>query len=111
MTSEVEIINSAMNMIGASNIISRSEDSKAARVSNQRYDAIRDAVLRSHPWNCAVTRAALAPDVDTPAFDWKFQFTTSLESPTQTRMTPCSLRRSAPALQPMSALRCRSQRL
>ena len=75
MTSEVEIINSAMNMIGASNIISRSEDSKAARVSNQRYDAIRDAVLRSHPWNCAVTRRALAPDVDTPAFDWKFQFT------------------------------------
>jgi hypothetical protein len=75
MTSEVDIINSAMNMIGASNIISRGEDSKAARVSNQRYDSIRDAVLRSHSWNCAVTRVSLAADSDTPAFDWAYQFT------------------------------------
>ena len=75
MASEVDIINSAMNMIGASNIIARDEDSKAARVSNQRYDSIRDAVLRAHPWNCAVTRRSLAPDSETPAFDWDFQFT------------------------------------
>ena len=75
MASEVDIINSAMNMIGSSNIIARDEDSKAARVSNQRYDSIRDAVLRAHPWNCAVTRRSLAPDSETPAFDWDFQFT------------------------------------
>jgi hypothetical protein len=75
MASEVDIINSAMNMIGASNIIARDEDSKAARVSNQRYDSIRDAVLRAHPWNCAVTRRSLAPDSETPAFDWDYQFT------------------------------------
>ena len=75
MASEVDIINSAMNMIGASNIIARDEDSKAARVSNQRYDSIRDAGLRAHPWNCAVTRRSLAPDSESPAFDWDFQFT------------------------------------
>jgi hypothetical protein len=75
MASEVDIINSAMNMIGASNIIERGEDSKAARVSNQRYDSIRDAVLRAHPWNCAVTRVNLAPDTDAPAFDWDYAFT------------------------------------
>ena len=75
MASEVDIINSAMNMIGASNIIARDEDSKAARVANQRYDSIRDAVLRAHPWNCAVTRRSLAPDSETPAFDWDYQFT------------------------------------
>ena len=75
MASEVDIINSAMNMIGASNIIARDEDSKAARVSNQRYDSIRDAVVRAHPWNCAVTRRSLAPDSESPAFDWDFQFT------------------------------------
>ena len=75
MASEVDIINSAMNMIGASNIIARDEDSKAARVSNQRYDSIRDAVLRAHPWNCAVTRRSLAPDSESPAFDWDYQFT------------------------------------
>ena len=75
MASEVDIINSAMNMIGASNIIARDEDSKAARVSNQRYASIRDAVLRAHPWNCAVTRRSLAPDSESPAFDWDYQFT------------------------------------
>ena len=75
MASEVDIINSAMNMIGASNIISRTEDSKAARVANQRFDYVRDAVMRAHPWNCLVTRVALAADADTPAFDWSYQFT------------------------------------
>lgn len=75
MASEVDIINSALNMIGASNIISRSEDSKSARVTNQRFDYVRDAVLRAHPWNCAVTRRSLAPDSETPAFDWSYQFT------------------------------------
>jgi len=75
MASEVETINSALNMLGATNIISRGEDSKSARVTNQRFDAVRDAVFRAHPWNCLVTRVALAADSDTPAFDWSYQFT------------------------------------
>jgi len=75
MSSEVEIINSALNMLGATNIISRGEDSKSARVSNQRFDAVRDAVFRAHPWNCLMTRINLAADSDTPAFDWSYQFT------------------------------------
>ncbi len=75
MSSEVEIINSSLNMLGATNIISRGEDSKSARVSNQRFDAVRDAVFRAHPWNCLMTRINLAADSDTPAFDWSYQFT------------------------------------
>ena len=39
------------------------------------YPMVRDAVLRSHPWNCACARVALAPDVTAPAFDWASQFT------------------------------------
>ena len=75
MASEVDIINSALNMVGASNIISRGEDSKSARITNQRYDYVRDAVLRAHPWNCAVTRRILTSDTDTPAFQYENQFT------------------------------------
>ena len=75
MASEVETINSALNMIGATNIIARGEDSKSGRVTNQRFDAVRDSVFRAHPWNCLMTRAALAADSDTPAFDWSYQFT------------------------------------
>ena len=75
MASEVDIINSALNMVGASNIISRSEDSKPARVTNQRFDYVRDAVFRAHPWNCLVTRRALAADSDSPAFGFTNQYT------------------------------------
>ncbi len=75
MASEVETINSALNMIGATNIISRDEDTKSARVTNQRFDSVRDAVFRAHPWNCLVTRRTLAADSDSPTFDWSYQFT------------------------------------
>ena len=69
MASEVDIINSALNMIGATNITSRTEDSKAARVTNQRYDFVRDAVFRAHPWHCLGTRRQLAADTTDPVME------------------------------------------
>ena len=75
MASVVDICNSALNQIGASNIISLTEDSKAARICNQRYNFVRDSVFRSHPWNCLTTRATIAPDTATPAFEFSKQFT------------------------------------
>jgi len=75
MASEVEICNSALNLIGASNILNLTEDSKAARICNQRYAFIRDAVFRSHPWNSLITRVSLTADTTTPAFDYSYQFT------------------------------------
>jgi len=75
MSSVVDICNSALNQIGASNIIALTEDSKAARICNQRYEYVRDAVFRAHPWNCLVTRITLAPDSDAPAFEFDNAFT------------------------------------
>ena len=75
MASDVDICNSALNMIGASNIISLTEDSRAARVCNQRFEFVRDSVFRAHPWNCLVTRTSLAADSDTPAFEFDHQHT------------------------------------
>lgn len=75
MASVVDICNSALNQIGASNIISLTEDSKAGRICNQRYDFVRDAVFRSHPWNCLVTRTILAPDSTAPSFEFDNAFT------------------------------------
>jgi len=75
MASDVDICNSALNMIGASNIVSLTEDSRAARVCNQRYEFVRDAVSRAHPWNCLVRRASIAADADNPAFEFEYQFT------------------------------------
>jgi hypothetical protein len=74
VASVVAIINNALNIIGASNITEPGENSKTARVMNQMYENVRDDVFRAHPWNCLIRRATLAQSVDTPAFDYAFQY-------------------------------------
>lgn len=73
-TSPVSICSNALLMLGATTINDFGEDSDAARLASNLYAQVRDAVLRSHPWNCAVKRVALAPDVLAPAFDYTYQF-------------------------------------
>lgn len=75
MTSVVAIINNALNIIGASNITSLTENTKTARVMNQMYENVRDDVFRAHPWNCLIRRAELAQDVTAPVFDYAYQYT------------------------------------
>lgn len=74
MTSNVDIANYALNIIGASNISSFDENSKPGRIINQRFESVRDAVFRSHPWNCLIRRSELAQEVDTPAFGYTYQY-------------------------------------
>lgn len=74
MTSNVDICNSALNMIGSSIITSLTEDSKAARICNQRYTFVRDAVMRAHPWNCLIRRVKLAQDATTPVYKFAFRY-------------------------------------
>ena len=74
MPSTVDIANYALNNLGASNISSLDENSKAARIVNQRYEAVRDAVFRAHPWNCLIQRAQLAQETDAPAFGYTYQY-------------------------------------
>ena len=75
MASVVQICNSALNQLGASSITALTENSKNARICNERYETIRDAVYRSHPWNCLVKRVQLAQDTDTPAWGFTYQYT------------------------------------
>jgi hypothetical protein len=75
MASEVEICNSALNQLGAGTILSLSENSKNGRICNARFETIRDAVLRSHPWNCAIKRQTLAQDTESPAWGFTYQYT------------------------------------
>ena len=74
MTSTVDIANYALNSLGANNISSFDENSKPARLINQRFDSVRDSVFRSHPWNCLLRRAELAKESDSPAFGYANQF-------------------------------------
>lgn len=74
-TSEVQICSNALLLVGADTINSFSDESDRAKLVSNLWENVRDAVLRAHPWNCAVKREALAPDVDGPDFDYSYQFT------------------------------------
>ena len=75
MASVVDICNGALNQLGATTILSLTEDSKNARICNQRYTQVRDGVFRSHPWNCLQKRVELAADSTAPAWGFKVSFT------------------------------------
>jgi len=75
MASVVDICNGALNQLGATTILSLTEDSKNARLCNARYTQVRDAIFRSHPWNCLQERTSLAKDTTAPAWGFTAQFT------------------------------------
>ena len=75
MASVVDICNGALNQLGASTIISLTEDSKNARLCNARYNQVRDSLFRSHLWNCLIKRVELARDVAAPSWGFSYQFT------------------------------------
>jgi len=75
MASVVDICNGALNQLGASTILSLTEDSKNARLCNARYTQVRDAVFRSHPWNCLQKRVQIEADSDAPAWGFTKQYT------------------------------------
>ena len=75
MASVVDICNEAMDLLGAATITSLTENSKEARLCNRRFETVRDQVLRSHPWNIAITRKQLAQDSEAPAFGFTYQYT------------------------------------
>ena len=75
MASVVDICNGALNLLGASTILSLTEDSKNARLCNARYTQVRDSLFRSHPWNCLQKRVQLAADTTAPAWGFTSAYT------------------------------------
>lgn len=77
MPSEVEICNMGLLYVGAKpKITSLTEDSDNARLARTFYSTIRDAVLRSHIWNCAIHRpdSSLTPLSTAPDTDYDYQY-------------------------------------
>ena len=75
MASIVDICNSALNLLGASTISALTEDSKNARLCNQRFEPVRNRVFRSHNWNCLITRIQLAQDTTGPVVEYTYGYT------------------------------------
>ena len=70
MASDVGIANAALRKLGQAPITAFSENSKAARLANERFAELRDELLFRHPWNFARKRASLAASATAPA--WGF---------------------------------------
>lgn len=75
MSTAISICSNALLLLGDKPIADFSEDQDRARLASNLWPQVRDYVLRGHPWNCAIKRVSLAPDVAAPAFDWAYQFT------------------------------------
>ena len=74
MASVVDLCNSALNLLGASTISALTDDTKNARLCNQRYEPVRNRIFRSHPWNCLQERLELAQSTTTPAWGYSFKY-------------------------------------
>ena len=70
MASTVDICNSALNLLGASTISALTDDSKNARLCNQRYEPVRNRVFRGHAWNCLHKRVQLAQNSTAPVVEY-----------------------------------------
>ena len=70
MASVVNMCNSALNLLGASTIAALTDDTKNARLCNQRYEPIRNRVFRSHAWNCLHKRVQLAQNSTAPIVEY-----------------------------------------
>ena len=74
MASVVNICNSALNLIGASTISALTEDTKNARLCNQRYEPVRNRVFRGHNWNCLIKRVELARNSTAPVMEYTYAY-------------------------------------
>ena len=70
MASVVNMCNSALNLLGASTIANLTDDTKNARLCNQRYEPVRNRVFRSHAWNCLHKRVQLAQNTTAPIVEY-----------------------------------------
>ena len=74
MATEVSICSNALRRLGDDPITSLTDDTERARLCNGFYVPARDAVLRAHPWNFAITRATLAQLSTAPAYQYSYQY-------------------------------------
>ena len=74
MASDVGIANMALHKLGANRIVAFTDTTKEGILANDTFYEIRDALLRSHPWNFAIELASLAADATAPAWGFDNRF-------------------------------------
>lgn len=74
MSSLVDIYNMALGELAADLVADPQQLTQNAKVLAARYADVRDAVLRAHPWNCAIRRAKVGSEGAAPAFGYAYQY-------------------------------------
>lgn len=72
--SEVDIMNAALIKVGEKRITARDEGTVQANACAERYDDLRDLLLRGHEWSFATRRTSLARSIITPDHEFQYQF-------------------------------------
>ena len=75
MSTETDVCNEALGLIGQSPITAIDDGSIPANRCLQFYAPLRDALLRSHHWNFALKWVQLAQDVTPPVAGFTFAYT------------------------------------
>ena len=74
MASDIQIANRGLTKLGASRIISFSDDNKQARAIASCFEDLRDDELRAHRWQFALKRTTLAALSAAPGFGYQYQY-------------------------------------
>jgi hypothetical protein len=74
MPSVVSICNQALFNLGDEAITSMTQNTRAARLCNGRYESVRNATLRAYPWNCVADRRSLAQMETDPSWGYDHQY-------------------------------------
>jgi len=74
MASQVEIINVALSRIGANEITSLTEGTTEQKVAVNLWDVARQATLRDHPWNFAISEVELAQLSSTTSYNFEYSY-------------------------------------
>ena len=70
------INNQALAKLGANSITSIDDDTTGNAIKCRAiYENVRDSLLRTYIWNCAIERAELALLSSTPEFGYSYQYT------------------------------------
>lgn len=72
--SSTSICNIALIALGEDPITSLADNTKRAILCSARYQDVRRAVLRSHPWNCNRKQAQWASDATGPLFTFAYRY-------------------------------------
>jgi len=78
-SSDVEICNIALQLLGAEPIVALDEGTQRASLCNQFYATARDTTLRDHQWNFAQVRVLLTKESTAPAWGFDFQYQLPVE--------------------------------